>query len=72
MDKALKSIRRLRPEGYQAEEWLETIQTNLKRENQKEEGTYLECFQNGNTQRTLVAMSIHFVQQVCGVSWVLG
>lgn len=72
MDKALDSIRRLRPKGFDAEEWLATIETNLRKESEKEEGGYRQCFQKNNLQRTLVAISIHFVQQVCGVSWVLG
>lgn len=32
----------------------------------------MDCFRKHNIERTLVAMSTHFIQQVCGVSWVVG
>ncbi|KAH7176804.1 general substrate transporter [Dactylonectria macrodidyma] len=41
-------------------------------ESQRNQGTIKDCFSSDNWRRTMVAMSMFFIQNACGTGWVVG
>ncbi|KAG6040518.1 hypothetical protein E4U41_000340 [Claviceps citrina] len=76
---ARKSLARLRglehdPNNQSVEDDLNDMRENIEKERQVGSGTWLECFQSGTDipkvlYRTLLGISIHFLQQWTGVNY---
>ncbi|RDW95116.1 general substrate transporter-1 [Coleophoma crateriformis] len=74
MEQARKNIVRLHNADFDVDGHLAEIQDSLNRIRQENEsqGSYLECFNKANWKRTLVAVSMIFIQNSSGSSWVIG
>ncbi|KAL2811271.1 general substrate transporter [Aspergillus granulosus] len=72
-DAAKDSIRFLYPSTTSVDEMLERITLNLSHVSSLEAaGSFKQCFNRANAMRTVVALSVFFIQACSGVSWILG
>lgn len=73
-EKARNNIAKLHASDYDVDGHMAEIHDALARMNQDNEsqGSMLECFQKKNLKRTMVAVSMFFIQNACGNSWVIG
>ncbi|KAG0651218.1 Maltose transport MAL11 [Hyphodiscus hymeniophilus] len=74
MEQARKNIVKLHNADFDVDGHLAEIKDSLDRlrmENESQ-GSYKECFNKANWKRTLVAVSVFFIQNACGSSWVIG
>jgi predicted MFS family arabinose efflux permease len=74
-ESARRSIRRLYGSKFNVESHLTQIITMMQKENSTEKessGGYARCFEKKNLMRTLVCMSVFFIQANSGVAWVNG
>lgn len=73
-EKARRNLEKLHGPEYDYDGHMAEIHESLAKQNQHQEGQggLLECFGKENWKRTLVAVSMFFVQNACGSAWVIG
>ena len=73
-DKARANIIKLHDTSYDIEGKMAEIHESLARMNSEneEQGGMLECFSRKQIKRTMVAVSMFFIQNACGNAWVVG
>ncbi|KAH8669748.1 putative general alpha-glucoside permease [Tricladium varicosporioides] len=73
-EKARENIVRLHSSSYDVDGHMAEIHDALARQRQDEEkkASFMECFTKKNWRRTLVCVSVIFIQNACGNSWVIG
>lgn len=74
VEKARANIAKLHNADFDVDGQLAEIRDSLSRQRQDNEsqGTFAECFKRNHWKRTLVCVSIIFIQNACGNSWVIG
>ncbi|KAL2841030.1 general substrate transporter [Aspergillus pseudoustus] len=71
IEQGRNSIQALYSSTIDVEEMVERIQINLASVVERS-GSVKECFNRANRMRTIVAVSVFFIQACSGISWVLG
>ena len=72
MERARKNARRLYSSSSDIEGLLASITANLEAEREQKEASFGLCFKGQNLKRSLISVSMFFVQQNAGTTWVLG
>ncbi|KAH7136305.1 general substrate transporter [Dactylonectria macrodidyma] len=74
VEKARENLARLHDSSYDLDGHLAEIHDSLGRQNHDKDsqGSYAECFDKDNRKRTLVAVSMFFIQNASGPAWVVG
>lgn len=71
--KAKDSIWKLYGKEIDAERRMMEIRSNIALEKDvKGKSSFVQCFKGTNRQRTFIAMSTFVVQNMCGISWIVG
>jgi len=73
-EKARRNITKLHNADYDVDGHLAEIHDSLARQRQENEsqGGFAECFKKAHLKRTVVCVSVIFIQNACGNSWVIG